>query len=89
MAPSQCPQTFENPFHESATPFSTVLEQFHVPYELITILDDVRLLTSSITSLGNIKADPDAPLSQQQDTATIKNNFIRTNEFIMQLSLIS
>jgi hypothetical protein len=77
MAASQCPQTFENPFHESATPFSTVLEQFYILYELATILDDVRLLTSSITSIGTIKCDLEDPLSQQQDTITITDHAFR------------
>jgi hypothetical protein len=77
MAESQYPQTFENPFHESATPFCSVLERFHVPYGLTTILDDVRLLTSSITSLGNIKAEPDDELLKQQDTSTIVGHAFR------------
>jgi hypothetical protein len=51
-----------------------VLEKYYLPYELTTILDDVRLLTSSITNLSTIKRDPDDPLSQQQATIGISNH---------------
>jgi hypothetical protein len=51
-----------------------MLEKYYLPYELTTILDDVRLLTSSITNLSTIKRDPDGPLSQQQVTRGISDH---------------
>jgi hypothetical protein len=77
IAADQCPLTFENPLFESGTSFSAVLEKYYVPFELTAILDDVRLLISSITSLGSIKPDPDDPLTQHQKAAAISSHALR------------
>lgn len=71
-----CPETCETPLYESGTPFSTLLESFSLPFALTTILDDVRLLTSSIASLGTIKRDPDDP-SPNEDTINITSHASR------------
>jgi hypothetical protein len=85
---THCPETFETPLFESGTPFSAVLEKYYLPYELTSILDDVRLLTSSITKLNTIKHDPDDPLSHQQYTSAITSHASRILQATLNLPSI-
>jgi hypothetical protein len=75
---SQCPETCETPLFESRTPFAAVLERFSLPLALTDILDDVRLLTSSIANLSSIKREQDNPHSHNEDNNAISSHAFRT-----------
>lgn len=86
---THCPETFETPIFEVGTPFSAVLKNYYVHYELTTILDEVRLLTSSITNLSTIKSDPDDPFSLQQSSSAISHHASRILHAALNLPSIS
>jgi hypothetical protein len=66
-----------------------VLRNYYVHYELTTILDEVRIITSSITNLSTIKCDPDDPFSLQQSTSAISHHASRILHAALNLPSIS
>ena len=66
-----------------------MLSNYYVLYELTTILDDVRLLTSSIQNLSTVKCDSDDPFSLQQSTSDISHHAFRILHAALNLPSIS
>jgi hypothetical protein len=87
ISASQCYESFETPLYESGASFSTVLENFYLPFALTTILDDLRHLVSSIANFVTIKGDPD-PLIQQQESAAISVRALHLHDTIISLPSI-
>jgi hypothetical protein len=87
ISASKCPELFETPLYGSGAPFSAVLVNFYLPSDLAAILDNVRLLISTITNFLTIKPEPE-PLILQQESTAISDQALIIHETILSLPSI-
>ena len=69
---------------DSGALFSTVLENFNVSSPLAVILDELRLLTSSITNFFSSNPDPEALIYQNQ-SIIISNDALHIHKSALSL----